>query len=89
MSESDGLLTVVARPEDDRVGLRRVLVALCVTQVTSWGILYYAFPVLSGRISAATDWSPPTVTAAFSAGLVVSSVAGVGVGRWIDRHGPR
>ena len=59
------------------------------TQVTSWGILYYAFPVLSGRISAATGWSPPTLTAAFSAGLVVSAVAGVGVGRWIDRHGPR
>ena len=63
--------------------------SLCVTQVTSWGILYYAFPVLSGRISAATGWSPPALTAAFSAGLVVSAVAGVGVGRWIDRHGPR
>ncbi|HEU5485561.1 MAG TPA: MFS transporter [Microlunatus sp.] len=89
MSESDGLLAVAARPDHDRVGLRRILVTLCVTQVTSWGILYYAFPVLSGRITAATGWSPPALTAAFSAGLVVSAVAGVGVGRWIDRHGPR
>ena len=40
-------------------GSRRVLATLCVTQVTSWGILYYAFPVLSGRISADTGWSPP------------------------------
>ena len=89
VSEGDGLLAVAARPDLDRVGLRRILVTLCVTQVTSWGILYYAFPVLSGRISAATGWSPPALTAAFSAGLVVSAVAGVGVGRWIDRHGPR
>lgn len=34
-------------------GLRRVLVVLCVTEITSWGILFYAFPVLLGAI--ATD----------------------------------
>jgi MFS family permease len=89
VSETDGLFTVAAQPDADRVGLRRILAVLCVTQVTSWGILYYAFPVLSGRISAATGWSPPTLTAAFSAGLVVSAVTGMAVGRWIDRHGPR
>ena len=70
-------------------GLRRVLVALCLTQVTSWGVLYYAFPVLSGRISADTGWPAPTLAAAFSAGLVVSAVLGMVVGRWLDRHGPR
>jgi hypothetical protein len=32
-------------------GLRRVLVALCLTQITSWGVLYYAFTVLSVRIT--------------------------------------
>lgn len=78
-----------APPDADRVGLRRILITLSVTQVTSWGILYYAFPVLSVRISAETGWAPPTVTAAFSAGLVVSAVAGVVVGRQIDRYGPR
>ena len=40
-----------------RGGLRRVLVTLCITETTSWGILYYAFPVLAGRISADTGWS--------------------------------
>ena len=70
-------------------GLRRVLAALCVTQVTSWGVLYYAFPVLSGRISADTGWAPSALAAAFSAGLVVSALLGVVVGRWLDRHGPR
>ncbi|GAA2561552.1 MFS transporter [Pseudonocardia hydrocarbonoxydans] len=70
-------------------GLRRVLVVLCATEVISWGILYYAFPVLASSITAETGWSLATVTAAFSTGLVVSALAGIPVGRWIDRHGPR
>ena len=57
----------VARRRDRR-GPRRVLVTLCVTQITSWGILYYAFPVLSGRISADT-------------GLVGSDLGGGVLGR--------
>lgn len=72
-----------------RGSLRRVLVTLCVTETTSWGILYYAFPVLAGRISSDTGWSLTRLTAAFSLGLVVSAVLGIGVGRWLDRHGPR
>jgi MFS family permease len=68
---------------------RRALVGLCVTQVTSWGVLYYAFPVALAAITADTGWSAPAATAAFSAGLVVSAVAGIPVGRWLDRHGPR
>jgi MFS family permease len=31
----------------------------------------------------------PTATAAFSAGLVVSALVGIPVGRWLDRIGPR
>ncbi|MPZ93600.1 MAG: MFS transporter [Propionibacteriales bacterium] len=66
-----------------------MLVTLCVTEITSWGVLYYAFPVLSGDITAATGWSTGVVTAAFSAGLLVAAGVGVLVGRWIDRDGPR
>jgi MFS family permease len=62
---------------------------LCITEVTSWGVLYYAFPVLAPSISADTGWSIPAVTAGFSIGLVVSAVAGVPVGRLLDRVGPR
>ena len=62
-----------------RGGLHRVLVTLCVTETTSWGILYYAFPVLAGEISADTGWSLTRLTAAFSLGLVVSAVLGIGV----------
>ena len=67
----------------------RVLAALCVTQVVSWGVLYYALPVLLSSITADTGWSATRVTAAFSGGLLVSAVAGVPVGRWLDRYGPR
>lgn len=73
----------------NEAGLRRVLATLCLTQITSWGVLYYAFTVLSVRITQQTGWSQPAVTAAFSAALVTSALVGIVVGRWIDRHGPR
>ncbi|BBG03416.1 putative transporter, MFS family protein [Pseudonocardia saturnea] len=66
-----------------------MLLVLCVTEITSWGALYYAFPVLAPSIAADTGWSVPAVTAAFSAGLLVSAAVGIPVGRLLDRHGPR
>lgn len=71
------------------VGLRAVLLTLCITEITSWGVLYYAFAVLSPDISSDTGWSAPAVTGAFSAGLVIAALAGIAVGRRLDRHGPR
>ena len=73
----------------DRSGSRRVLSVLCGTQIVSWGVLYYAFPVLAPAMVAETGWSLGTVTAAFSLGLVVAAVAGIPAGRWLDRFGPR
>jgi MFS family permease len=69
--------------------LRRALVGLCVTEITSWGVLFYAFPVLLVALTDDTGWSTASVTTAFSVGLVVSALAGVPVGRLLDRHGPR
>src|SRR5690606_8793366 len=65
------------------------LLALCVTEITSWGVLYYAFPVLAQDITRDTGWSTAAITAAFSASLIVAALAGVPVGRALDRHGPR
>lgn len=70
-------------------GLRRVLAVLCLTEITSWGILYYAFPVLSVSISAETGWAPTAITAAFSLGQLATALAGIPVGRILDRVGPR
>lgn len=65
------------------------LVALCLAELTSWGLLYYSLPVAVTPISADTGWSRTTVTAALTVGLVVSALAGVRVGRLLDAHGPR
>ncbi|MGN2638967.1 MFS transporter [Nocardia takedensis] len=70
-------------------GLRRVLATLCLTEITSWGILYYAFPVLSVSITHDTGWSAPTITAAFSLSQLAAALTGIPVGRLIDRTGPR
>ncbi len=81
---------VAARSETlTEFGLRRVLVVLCVTEIVSWGVLYYAFPVLAPAIAGDTGWSIAAVTAAFSTGLVASALVGIPVGRWLDRIGPR
>ncbi|OPG10145.1 MFS transporter [Streptomyces sp. GKU 895] len=73
----------------DRSRPRAALPALCVTQITSWGIVYYAFPVLNPQITASTGWSSTSTTAAFSGALLVSAVTGIPVGRILDRRGPR
>ncbi|MER5602336.1 MFS transporter, partial [Streptomyces sp. NPDC002265] len=51
--------------------------------------VYYAFPVLNPQITHATGWPAGATTAAFSLGLVVSALAGIRVGRILDRRGPR
>lgn len=76
-------------PAATDTGLRRVLLVLCVTEVTSWGVLFYAFPVLLGKITIATGWSATALTAAFSAGQLLTALIGILVGRWLDRRGPR
>ncbi|MFF4673973.1 MFS transporter [Streptomyces sp. NPDC001279] len=73
----------------DRSRPRAVLPALCITQITSWGIVYYAFPVLNPAITADTGWPAGATTAAFSAALLISAFAGIRVGRIIDHRGPR
>ncbi|GAB3534988.1 MFS transporter [Arthrobacter tecti] len=65
------------------------LAAMCIAQTTSWGLLYYSLPVALVPISDDTGWSIAAMTAAFSAGLIVSALVGVRVGRALDRTGPR
>ncbi|MFI0366773.1 MFS transporter [Actinomadura sp. 1N219] len=77
-----------AADEDGSVS-RVPLVALCVTEITSWGVLYYAFAVLAPAISRDTGWSTGAITAAFSAALIVAALGGIPAGRLLDRRGPR
>lgn len=72
-----------------RAGLRRILLTLCLTVTTSYGVLYYAFPVMATHIAATTGWSTVAMTGGFSGAQLVSALVGIPVGRHLDRHGPR
>ena len=63
--------------------------ALSITETVSWGILYYAFAVFLIPMQRELGFSTAELTGAFSLALLVSAVAGVAVGRWLDRRGPR
>ncbi|WP_051246564.1 MFS transporter [Nocardioides halotolerans] len=69
--------------------LRRVVTVLCVTEILSWGVLFYAFTVLAAAIGDREGWPLTHVVAAFTAAQVVAAGCGLWVGRHLDRHGPR
>lgn len=73
----------------DAPALRRVTVVLCITQIVAWGVLFYAFPVLAPTIADTEGWSLTTLMAAFTGTQVVAALAGIWVGRRLDRRGPR
>lgn len=67
----------------------RVVAALGVTQVVSWGSLYYAFAVVMAAVQADLGLSAPAVVGAYSMALLASGLAAAPVGRVIDRRGSR
>jgi len=66
-----------------------IVATLCVTETITWGIIYYGFPVFLSAMERDLGASRVAVTGAFSVGLAVSGLAGVPVGRWLDRRGAR
>lgn len=84
MSAAEPRTDVLPRP-----ALRRVVLVLALTEVVSYGTLYYSFPVLAPLVRDDTGWAYTRLTAVFSAALLVAAVAGLGVGRLLDRVGPR
>ena len=66
-----------------------MLLTLSFTEVTSWGILYYSFSVFLTPMQAELGWSIAQMTGAYSAAILISGLAAIPVGRWLDRHGPR
>ena len=66
-----------------------IVAALSVTELTSWGVLYYGFPVFLKPMQATFGWSRTTLTGAFSLALAVQGVTAIAVGRWLDRRSPR
>jgi MFS family permease len=66
-----------------------IVIALSITETVTWGIIYYGFPVFLRPMEQDLGASRVAITAAFSVGLGVAALAGLPVGRWIDRHGGR
>jgi MFS family permease len=64
-------------------------VALAVDQLVAWGVLYYAYAVLSAPIADDLGIPRSFVAAACSAGLLVAAVLAGPVGTWLDRSGSR
>ena len=62
---------------------------LCVTQVLSWGTLYYAFSVLLGAIGAGHGWGVAEMVGAFSVALLVSGICAYPAGKLMQRFGGR
>lgn len=66
-----------------------MLITVSLTEMVSWGVLYYAFTVFLKPMHASLGWSTAQLTGAFSLALLCSAVAALPVGRWLDHHGTR
>lgn len=67
----------------------RVISALGVVMILTWGSTFYLLAVLSGPIRAETGWSAGSVTAGISIALLVSGLAARRIGKLIQRDGGR
>src|SRR5579884_224381 len=66
-----------------------LIATLGVTEAISWGVLYYAFGVLLEPMATELGWSRASLAGAFSLAVLLSGVAAVPVGQWLDGHGAR
>jgi MFS family permease len=62
---------------------------LALTELISWGVLYYTFPVMLVPMQQELGWSRVELTAGFSLALGIAGLLAIPVRRWVDRHGPR
>lgn len=65
------------------------IIALSVSQLVAWGVLYYAFAVIVEPMGTETGWTKAQMHGAQSLGLLVSGLSAYAVGRHIDRWGGR
>jgi MFS family permease len=63
----------------------RAIVALGVGQCVNWGVLYYAFAILTEPVQRELGVATWVVTGAFSLALLISALAAPVIGKWGDR----
>lgn len=71
------------------MAIRRLVTALGVAQIVSWGTLFYAIGVLGGPMRRELGISELFLFGSFTAGLLVSGAVAPWAGRTIDRLGGR
>lgn len=62
---------------------------LAVSQIVSWGTLYYAFTILAAGMQRDLGLSPERVFGAFSWGLLIAGLTAAPAGILLDRYGGR
>lgn len=67
----------------------RMLAAVAMAQLVSWGVLYYAFSALMLPMRDDLQWDVVTLTGAYSLLLLSMGLAAFPFGRIIDRYGAR
>lgn len=67
----------------------RIVAVLAVTETISWGVLYYAFAVFQVPMGADLGFSAAQLGGAFSLAVLLTGLAAVPVGRWLDAQGAR
>ena len=65
----------------------QTIAILAVTQILSWGSLYYAIAILAPEIQREMAWRAELVFAAFSWSLLVAGIIATYIGILLDRHG--
>jgi MFS family permease len=68
---------------------RKIIAILGLTQIISWGSIYYAFGILAPEIQHEFGWSAEIVFGAFSWSLLVAGTVTTPVGMLLDRFGGR
>jgi MFS family permease len=72
-----------------KVQFWRVIPALGIAQIISWGTLYYSIAVLSSPIQATLGISQTILFGAFTIGMLISGAASPTVGKLVDERGGR
>ena len=67
----------------------RLVWTLAVTEIVSWGSLYYAFSVLLVPMERELGWDRNTLVGAFSLGMLCAGIGSWPAGALIDRYGGR
>jgi MFS family permease len=62
---------------------------LGLTQMVSWGILFYGFGVTLPHMQKEMGWTTAEASGAYSLAMLLNGFVAFQVGRWLDKSGPR